>query len=109
MNIFGGKITTYRRLAEAALEKIEKQIGAKGKPWTAKSVLPGGDFGVDEVEARIRGALHAIPVPGACACPPADPGFTARAPGRCSATPARRAIPRAPFRRRSLCGRSRTI
>ncbi|MCG6115749.1 MAG: glycerol-3-phosphate dehydrogenase [Mesorhizobium sp.] len=61
MNIFGGKITTYRRLAEAALEKIEKQIGAKGKPWTAKSVLPGGDFGVDEVEARIEALCTQFP------------------------------------------------
>ncbi|MEO0945849.1 MAG: glycerol-3-phosphate dehydrogenase [Pseudomonadota bacterium] len=46
LNIFGGKITTYRRLAESALEKIGEQLGAK-KPWTAGVALPGGDFPVD--------------------------------------------------------------
>ncbi|WP_349436143.1 glycerol-3-phosphate dehydrogenase [Pararhizobium sp. A13] len=44
LNVFGGKLTTYRRLSEHALEKIAGAIGAKGAPWTAKSVLPGGDF-----------------------------------------------------------------
>jgi glycerol-3-phosphate dehydrogenase len=46
LNVFGGKLTTYRRLAEHALEKIAETIGAKGKPWTAGSHLPGGDFPV---------------------------------------------------------------
>ena len=44
MNIFGGKLTTYRRLSEHALEKIGAAIGVKGAPWTAGSHLPGGDF-----------------------------------------------------------------
>ena len=44
VNIFGGKITTYRRLAESMLEKINALIGAKGSPWTRKATLPGGDF-----------------------------------------------------------------
>jgi glycerol-3-phosphate dehydrogenase len=44
LNVFGGKLTTYRRLAEQALEKIAEVIGTKGKPWTAESNLPGGDF-----------------------------------------------------------------
>jgi glycerol-3-phosphate dehydrogenase len=44
INIFGGKITTYRRLAESMLEKIEGQIGAKGPRWTSGATLPGGDF-----------------------------------------------------------------
>ncbi|MBP2550983.1 glycerol-3-phosphate dehydrogenase [Neorhizobium galegae] len=46
LNVFGGKLTTYRRLAEHALEKIAEVIGAKGQPWTAGSHLPGGDFPV---------------------------------------------------------------
>ncbi len=46
INVFGGKITTYRRLAEAMLEKIADAIGTKGAPWTRDSVLPGGEFGV---------------------------------------------------------------
>lgn len=44
VNIFGGKITTYRRLTEAVLERVEAQIGARGKPWTGNAPLPGGDF-----------------------------------------------------------------
>ncbi len=47
INVFGGKITTYRRLAEAMLEKIADAIGTKGAPWTRDSVLPGGEFGVN--------------------------------------------------------------
>jgi glycerol-3-phosphate dehydrogenase len=44
VNIFGGKITTYRRLSESALEKIEEFLGRKGRPWTARAKLPGGEF-----------------------------------------------------------------
>lgn len=53
LNVFGGKITTYRKLAESALEKIAVHIpGASGK-WTANAPLPGGDFPVDGVETLI--------------------------------------------------------
>ena len=41
LSIFGGKVTTYRKLAEHALEKLE--IG-EGPGWTADKALPGGDF-----------------------------------------------------------------
>lgn len=50
INIFGGKITTYRRLAESMLEEIGDKIGVRGKPWTAGSILPGGDFAPHEFE-----------------------------------------------------------
>ncbi|MGY0399924.1 MAG: glycerol-3-phosphate dehydrogenase C-terminal domain-containing protein [Ostreibacterium sp.] len=50
INIFGGKITTYRKLSESVLEKIEEKIGPKGAPWTAGSTLPGGDFLPNEFE-----------------------------------------------------------
>jgi glycerol-3-phosphate dehydrogenase len=53
VNIFGGKITTYRRLAESMLEKIEGLIGARGKPWTAGATLPGGDFAHDGFESEV--------------------------------------------------------
>ena len=49
LNVFGGKITTYRRLAESALEKIGGEIGVARGPWTAGVPLPGGDFAVDGV------------------------------------------------------------
>lgn len=57
INIFGGKITTYRRLAESMLEEIEDRIGARGKPWTADSTLPGGDFAPHEFEQMVS-KLH---------------------------------------------------
>ena len=53
VNIFGGKITTYRRLAEMMLEKIEGFLGGKGKAWTAGSPLPGGDFFSTGFDAQV--------------------------------------------------------
>ncbi|MEZ2130816.1 glycerol-3-phosphate dehydrogenase [Sinorhizobium sp. CB9] len=53
LNVFGGKLTTYRRLGEHALEKIGEAIGVKGTPWTAKSNLPGGDFPAQGYEAEV--------------------------------------------------------
>ncbi|WP_336233027.1 glycerol-3-phosphate dehydrogenase [Thalassospira sp. CH_XMU1458] len=44
LHVFGGKITTYRKLAEHALQIISKELGTKDTPWTANAVLPGGDF-----------------------------------------------------------------
>jgi glycerol-3-phosphate dehydrogenase len=44
LNIFGGKITTYRKLAEHALQIICKNLGKDDVSWTAKAVLPGGDL-----------------------------------------------------------------
>jgi glycerol-3-phosphate dehydrogenase len=51
LNVFGGKITTYRKLAESALEKIAAFLPATGQNWTAGVPLPGGDFPVDGVAA----------------------------------------------------------
>jgi glycerol-3-phosphate dehydrogenase len=51
LSIFGGKITTYRRLAEAALEKLAPSLPALGPPWTRDAPLPGGDFAVDGAAA----------------------------------------------------------
>jgi glycerol-3-phosphate dehydrogenase len=47
INIFGGKITTYRRLSESILKHVEEFLGSKGDPWTNHSSLPGGDIDVD--------------------------------------------------------------
>jgi len=47
LNIFGGKITTYRKLAENAMKKLTPLIGGKG-PWTDAAPLPGGDFAVQD-------------------------------------------------------------
>ncbi|HSF64102.1 MAG TPA: glycerol-3-phosphate dehydrogenase [Paracoccaceae bacterium] len=53
LNVFGGKITTYRRLAESALAKLSPFF-PKAKPaWTARAPLPGGDFPQDGVAALV--------------------------------------------------------
>ncbi|UUX50650.1 glycerol-3-phosphate dehydrogenase [Nisaea acidiphila] len=44
VNIFGGKLTTYRRLANSVMAKIEAVLGAKGPVWSGTEPLPGGDF-----------------------------------------------------------------
>ncbi|THK35111.1 glycerol-3-phosphate dehydrogenase [Ensifer sp. MPMI2T] len=53
LNVFGGKLTTYRRLSESALEKIGEAIGVKGRKWTAESSLPGGDFPATGYDAEV--------------------------------------------------------
>lgn len=44
LNVFGGKITTYRRLAEHALQKLRPFFPQADGDWTAKAHLPGGDI-----------------------------------------------------------------
>ncbi|HIG37423.1 MAG TPA: glycerol-3-phosphate dehydrogenase, partial [Oceanospirillaceae bacterium] len=56
VNIFGGKITTYRKLAEATLAKLEAQFPHMGSPWTQHAPLPGGDF-LLEHKAQIKQQL----------------------------------------------------
>ena len=53
LSIYGGKITTYRRLAEEALERLSPYLRSAiaRKGWTAKSPLPGGDMDVSAVAA----------------------------------------------------------
>ncbi len=48
LNIFGGKLTTYRRLAESVAHKVAHAIGGKGDAWTAGAPLPGGHMPLDE-------------------------------------------------------------
>ena len=56
LNVFGGKITTYRRLAESALEKLAQAFPSANKKWTAGVPLPGGDFAV----AGVAGLIAAL-------------------------------------------------
>ena len=51
LSVFGGKITTYRRLAEAAMAKLAPHFPEAGTPWTAAAPLPGGDFPWDGAPA----------------------------------------------------------
>lgn len=61
LNVFGGKITTYRRLAERALTKIESVLGRRGPPWTRGATLPGGDFPVDGFEGLVAALQRRAP------------------------------------------------
>ena len=61
LNIFGGKITTYRKLAESALEKITPFFAQATPPWTAGVALPGGDFPVGDVDRLITELCAAYP------------------------------------------------
>jgi glycerol-3-phosphate dehydrogenase len=45
LSVFGGKITTYRKLAEHALEKLADWFPQLTAPWTQLAMLPGGDLG----------------------------------------------------------------
>ncbi len=43
LSVFGGKITTYRRLAEDAVDLLTPLLGTRAEPWTEGATLPGGD------------------------------------------------------------------
>ena len=64
LSVFGGKITTYRRLAEAALDKLRPLVPGLRGPWTANATLPGGDFpmqGFAALVADLRDAYPSLP------------------------------------------------
>ena len=58
LSVFGGKITTYRRLAEHALQKLAAFFPAAGPAWTAGAPLPGGDIAEGDF-ARFLAAFSA--------------------------------------------------
>ncbi|MFN0115193.1 MAG: glycerol-3-phosphate dehydrogenase [Paracoccaceae bacterium] len=61
LSVFGGKITTYRKLAEAAVAKIAPHLGVTRGDWTAGVALPGGDFPVDGVPHLIASLQKRYP------------------------------------------------
>ncbi len=60
--MFGGKITTYRRLADEALDKLASAHPGIKRSWTRGASLPGGDFPVHGVAAQIDELLRQCPV-----------------------------------------------
>jgi glycerol-3-phosphate dehydrogenase len=62
LNIFGGKITTYRRLAEEALACLGHRFSAMSGPWTRYVPLPGGNFPVSGFEAEVERVRAACPL-----------------------------------------------
>ncbi|WP_417667567.1 glycerol-3-phosphate dehydrogenase [Roseibium sp.] len=58
LSVFGGKITTYRKLAEQVLERLETYLPFRRGVWTAYAPLPGGDFPVldfDKMVSKLQG------------------------------------------------------
>ena len=48
--VFGGKLTTYRKLAETVLERLSPWLKPSRRPWTDHEPLPGGDFDSNQRE-----------------------------------------------------------
>ena len=44
LSVFGGKITTFRKLAEEAVDKLSPMLGSTARAWTSGTPLPGGDI-----------------------------------------------------------------
>jgi len=63
LTVYGGKITTYRKLAEAALPLLLQQLGQEQDEgdWTADETLPGGDFPSADLQLFSAHALHRWP------------------------------------------------
>lgn len=61
VTIFGGKLTTYRRLAEDATTRACALLDHHAPVWTAGASLPGGDFPMDGLDALRAGLGAAYP------------------------------------------------
>jgi len=61
LSVFGGKLTTYRKLAESAMVQLKPFFPAMGESWTAQAALPGGegmstaDALAEELVAKVQG------------------------------------------------------
>lgn len=64
LSVFGGKITTFRELAERAMHRLERIFPRMGGDWTRDAVLPGGEMENADYEsffAALRGAHPWMP------------------------------------------------
>ena len=62
LSVYGGKITTYRHLAEEAMTRLAERLPAlAGKPWTRHEALPGGDFPATDLSALCAGLERDFP------------------------------------------------
>ena len=65
LSVFGGKITTYRKLAEHALDQLAPWFPGMKTAWTANAPLPGGEIGgtFDVFHARLAAEYALLPAP----------------------------------------------
>lgn len=61
LSIFGGKITTYRRMAEHALQRLGEYFPRMGPAWTAHAPLPGGDIDNADFDSFMDGLASEYP------------------------------------------------
>ena len=61
LTVFGGKITTYRKLAESAVDMLARELGSAASAWTARALLPGGDLPGGAYARFLRSLEHAYP------------------------------------------------
>jgi glycerol-3-phosphate dehydrogenase len=61
LNVFGGKITTYRKLAESAVDIVARELGSRASAWTAHALLPGGDLPRGNYARFLRSLERAYP------------------------------------------------
>jgi len=54
LSVYGGKLTTYRRLAEHAMSELRSSLRFDAREWTRGSILPGGDIPNADFEAFAR-------------------------------------------------------
>jgi glycerol-3-phosphate dehydrogenase len=60
LTVYGGKLTTFRRLAEDALARLARYF-PPSRPWTAGSNLPGGDFAYDGIAVLVERTVSRWP------------------------------------------------
>ena len=58
LSVFGGKITTYRKLSEQVVNMLGPALGNEKAPWTSGSPLPGGDIDNADFSAFLSGCKH---------------------------------------------------
>ncbi len=63
LSVFGGKLTTYRKLAEAALARLQPYFPRMGPAWTATGPLPGGErlINAADLAGRLRAEVAGLP------------------------------------------------
>ncbi len=90
LNVWGGKITTYRKLSEEALAMLLPRLGIKAADWTAHSFLPGGDL--EQAGALVKSYDFETYLTKFCSQYPWLPMALARRYARCYGTRATRML-----------------
>ena len=62
ITVYGGKLTTYRHLAEKVMDRIQVLGAHLSAPWTANAPLTGGDLSIEELEQMARNGPGTVPL-----------------------------------------------